>query len=383
MRCIAIAGQAVAVLTVHQLMQIPLPVYPLWGIIAVLLTINILTYVIIRSRITVGSMGLVLQLLADMVALFGLLYYTGGASNPFTSLFILQVVVAAIILPAVYTWMVAGAAVGLYTLLMFWNIEMPYLHYHPGAFFNLHVQGMWISFVLLSLIISGFAVKMNMIIRRQDALLAEAEKVAAVGALAANAAHELGTPLATLHLLAENLEEEKAAPFFYQLSRCKEIISRITTAGGVARAENGRAVYWGRFIDEIIVRWRKLRPELPVDMFIQPGLSPRIAMDQGLEGAIVNLLNNAAEVSPEGIRCDVAWDGQFLTLAIADNGPGFADSILACAGEIGVSTKPGGMGMGLFLAKNIINRHEGTLTLKNSSEGAVAVMYLPLKRMVV
>lgn len=379
MRSIAITGQAVAVFVVDTYMAIPLPVHALWAIIFALCLVNCLTFLVIKSGRRVGEREFFFQLLTDMLALFGLLYYTGGASNPFTSLFILQVVIAAIILPAIYTWMIAAGAVGLYTLLMFWNVEMPYLHHHLGEFFNLHVQGMWLSFVLLSLIISGFAVKMSMTIRRQDALLAEAEKIAAVGALAANAAHELGTPLATLSLLAEDLDKNKADPFFYQLTRCKEIISRITTAGGLARAESGTSMPWEKFLHNLIERWKQSYPTLPVTITIQPGTSPRILADQGLVQAIVNILNNAAEASPEGIQLDARWNAQYLTVMIQDKGKGFPEEMLSHLGEIGLTTKPKGMGMGLFLAKNMIHRYQGTLTFKNIQEGAVVTIHLPLK----
>jgi len=207
LRSVAIIGQVAAILLVTKGLHIELPIIPLWSIISALVVINGLTFIRIKKGRAISQFEFFSQLLIDMTALFGLLYFSGGAANPFTSLFILQVIIAAVTLPPAYAWVAAGISVAFYTALMFLGIEVPYFqHHHSGDFFNLHVQGMWISFILLAGIISWFVVRMNVTIRRQDALLAEAEKIAAVGMLAANAAHELGTPLATLFVLAENAD---------------------------------------------------------------------------------------------------------------------------------------------------------------------------------
>lgn len=170
LRNVALIGQAGAILIVASVLRIPLPEMPLWAILTGIALLNVFTWWRIETAKTITDHEFLIQLLADVGALTGLLYFTGGATNPFASLFILQVIIAAIALPPRYTWAIAGITIALYTSLMFWNVEMPYfLHHHIGDFFSLHVQGMWLSFIFLAGIIAWFVVQMNATIRRQNA----------------------------------------------------------------------------------------------------------------------------------------------------------------------------------------------------------------------
>jgi two-component system sensor histidine kinase RegB len=236
LRNIAIVGQGVAIYIVTRLLQIPLVEKPLWLIVALLVGVNIVTFMRIRNTHNIKESEFFYQMLIDITALFGLLYFTGGATNPFASLFILQVIIAAITLSPLYTWVVAAITIALYTCLMIWNVEVPYfMHHHMGDFFSLHVQGMWISFILLAVIISWFVVRMNATIKRQDALLAEAEKIIAVGKLATSAAHELEGPLAKLSALSKDFDQDikgnKSNLFLKQIVVCEKILASITDAG--------------------------------------------------------------------------------------------------------------------------------------------------------
>jgi two-component system sensor histidine kinase RegB len=381
LRCIAIAGQTTAILAVTCALGIPLRTAPLWSIIGALAAVNIGTLWRIRTAQRICEGELFAQLLVDMTALLGLLYFTGGAANPFASLFILQVIIAAIALSPRYTWSAAAVTVGFYTLLMFKNVEMPYFeHHHTGNFFTLHVQGMWISFVLLAIIVAGFVVRMNGTIRRQDALLAEAEKIAAIGALAANAAHELGTPLATLTILAEDAGE--LSPLFKeQLARCKQIVSRITAKGGVIRAESGAPMMLDAFLRRVAEGWQADNPDTVLTATIAASPAQRIIAEHGLEQAIRNLLDNAADASPPAVALHAAWTAQTLTVTITDTGNGIAPHIAEAIGKAGITTKPHGMGMGLLLAHSVVARLEGTLAFMPAPRGTIARIALPLRKL--
>jgi len=382
LRNIAIIGQAAAILLVTRGLNIELPIIPLWGIIGTLIIINVLTIFQLKTGKTISKFEFFFQLLIDMTALFGLLYFSGGAANPFTSLFILQVIIAAVTLPPSYAWTAAAISIAFYTTLMFFSIEVPYFqHHHTGDFFNLHMQGMWISFILLAGIISWFVVRMNITIRRQDALLAEAEKIAAVGMLAANAAHELGTPLATMAVLAEDCEAKKSRQFSEQLSRCKQILSRIAAAAGVARAESGSATTLDVFLSDIVSSWKNDNPAVAFTANIQKGDSLEIVAEYGLKQAITNLLDNAADISPEFVQLDAKWTGQSLNLTIQDKGRGIPPEILHNIGEAGFTTKLNGLGLGLFLARSVIIRLEGSLDFKKMpGGGTIAAINIPIKR---
>ncbi len=378
LRNIAIIGQAIAITVVTIILDIPLAQQPLWLMIGLLAFVNIATWARIKQAPHIRETEFFCQLLLDIAILFGLLYFTGGATNPFASLFILQVIIAAITLSALYTWIIAGLAIGCYTSLMFWNVEVPYfLHHHMGDFFNLHVQGMWINFILLAVIISWFIVRMNATIKRQDSILFEAEKMAAIGTLAANSAHELGTPLATLALLLEDYGEKasdeelkrKAAIFKEQLSRCKQIISNITAAGGVIRAESGRPMQLDLFLQEVISSWKhenqeiNFSEEFPDNKFI-----PKIVAETGLSHAIINILDNAADASPGYVCFKASWTAKLLTIIISDKGQGIPLEVKENFGEPGVSSKADGLGMGLFLAKSVITRLGGTLDIQSNTK---------------
>ncbi len=384
MRNIALVAQSFAIVVATKFLELELAQDSLWLILAITTSLNIVTFWRIKTAPNITNHEFLLQLLIDVTALAGMLYFSGGASNPFASLFILQVVIAAITLPALYTWIVAIFAVILYSLLMFWHVEIPhFMHHNMGSFFNLHVQGMWLSFLLLALIIAWFVVRMNNTIRHQEALIAEAEKIATIGTLATNAAHELGTPLATMALLAENYKEEVSEKFFTEITRCKNIISRITELGGVARSEGATAMNLDEFLTQIIDDWKKQNPTITIKSTIE-GVTIKIVAEQILQQAIFNLLNNAADASPNFVEFSANWTVSNLNIFIKDRGEGLPKIVESFLGKIGVTTKPDGLGLGLFLVKNVIMRLEGKFEfVKAKDGGTVAVINLPLKKLII
>lgn len=385
LRNIAMTGQIVAILVVTYALRIPLQTTPLYLIIAGSMGLNGFTWWRFRRRRMVSEQEFFVQLFLDMLALYGLLYCTGGATNPFASLFILQVVIAAVTLPAFYTWMTAGITVIFYTLLMFWNIEVPYfLHHHLGDFFSLHVQGMWIAFVLLALIVAWFIVRMNTTIRRQDALLAEAEKMASLGTMATGAAHELGTPLATMAVLAEEADPETARRLQEQIKRCKQILFSITAAGGVARAESGAPMQLDRFLETIVADWAQANPGIQLETSLQGTGHPCVLAEHGFRQVLINLLDNAADASPLSVTLEASWTPQVLRICIRDQGNGMPEAIKQSIGAAGITTKQDGLGLGIFLAKSVMARLGGTLAFKDApDQGTLAMIHLPLKRIAV
>ncbi len=393
LRNLAIIGQAIAIILTSNFLRVELKtLHFLEIIIGIMISINIITFYRIKTAKKISQFELFFQLTIDIIALYALLYFTGGASNPFTSLFILQVIIAAIALSPIYTWITSLIAICLYTLLMFKYHELPSLeHNHSGDFFNLHVQGMWVSFVLLTLIVAWFIVRINQTIRKQDSLLADISKVAAVGTIAAHAAHELGTPLTTLTLLAESYNkdlpkeerEHKAKIFLQELKRCKQIISNITATGGVLRAESGNLIEINNFIDNIIKSWqaKKTSTNLSINILNETN-NLRIVAENTLIQSIHNLLDNASDSSPQQIELNISINNEYLNINIRDYGTGINNDIIDKIGQPGFTTKAHGMGMGLFLAKTVISRFNGKLVLKNHPKGGVITnLILPLKEL--
>jgi two-component system sensor histidine kinase RegB len=295
------------------------------------------------------------------------------------------VVFAAITLPQRYTWGIAALTIALYTLLFFWNVEVPYLqHHHLGEFFSLHVQGMWVSFVLLACIVAWFVVRMNATIRRQDALLAQSEKMTALGTLATNAVHELGTPLSTIALLAEDGAPDAAHRIAEQLARCKQILSGITQAGGVARAESAAPIAVRSFFIELTEQWQRDHPKVKLHTDTAKLGDHRILAEHGFAQAITNLLNNAADASPESVTMTVKSTSKRLVIEMRDCGDGIAAEIQSRLGRTGQSTKPEGMGLGLFLSHSVITRMGGSLRFTAAPvKGVIARVTLPLQGLLV
>ena len=246
LRWLGLAAQWVTIAAVWFALEVPLPLATLACISAALAAMNAMTLVRLRGEAEVGDGELFAQLLADIAALAGMLYFTGGWANPFVSVFLLPLVIGATLVPARLVWLLAGAAFSAYSLLVFFYVPLPHDHAHHGSEFTAHVLGMWVSFVLSAAAVAYFVVRMGASLRARDRLLAETrerilreQQVLALGTLAAGAAHELGTPLSTIAVLAQELESAPDIPERHpadltvlrgQVTQCKRIISELAGA---------------------------------------------------------------------------------------------------------------------------------------------------------
>jgi two-component system sensor histidine kinase RegB len=217
--------------------------------------------------------------------------------------------------------------------------------------------------------------------------------VVALGSLAAGAAHELGTPLATIAVLIGELVEDRAvsratkndlALMREQVEHCKNIITGLAERGGQIRAEGGSAVYVDHWLEQIVARWRRLRPRAEVSLDVSSKLPvPRIVGETTLEQALLNLFNNAADACPEGIEIEARWDATALVIEVRDQGPGIDENVLRAPARAFVTTRPEGTGIGLFLAHAVIERFGGKIRLSNRENGGAATrVELPLDRLI-
>lgn len=396
LRCIALAGQLLAVWIAVTSLHMALPLRPLIGIITALALFNFLTWLRMRRPWPVGEVELFFHLALDVAGLTGMLYFSGGSTNPFVILYLLPLALTAAALPAAYAWAMAGVSIACYTLLMFFYIPLPQSHANHSDF-GQHVIGMWLGFLLSAGLIAWFAVRMGETRRSHDRLLAQMredelrnERIVALGTLATGAAHELGTPLSTMAVLAREMERDAAAPSVRenlrvlreQIDRCKSILSTLSESAGASRAEGGGSVRLENYLVAVIDDWQQMRRGVSVRRHFEgPRPSPEIIAEQTLSQAIVNILNNAADSSPDNVEVSAHWNELELVLEISDRGGGLTPDAAHAAGQPFFTTKaPGqGLGLGLFLAHATLRRLGGSVRMYNREGGGVCTqLVLPL-----
>lgn len=400
LRSIVIAAEIVAVIFSVVAFEANLKLLPISLVIGTQLTINLFTLLRLKNPRSVGENELFFQIAFDVVALTVVLHFSGGATNPFTLLYLLPISLTAATLPrAVTTWGMVGIAGLCYSVLLLLYVLVP--SSHPHTLFGLHVFGMWTGFMASSALIAFFAVSMNRVLRERDQVLADTrekmlrdERLVALGTLAAGAAHELGTPLATMQIISNELSSdfshipditEKAGLIDLQIKRCKESLSVLSASAGQAWVEAGRSVPLDDYLKQLVEEWHATRPLAQV--FCQWEAiddAPIIFAEQTLSHAIVNILNNAADASIEHIEVSAKWTHTTLKLEIADRGEGLAPAISANAGKTLFTTKKAGagLGLGLYLSYATIGRLGGNVELYNREGGGTCTrVNLPLTKL--
>ena len=343
------------------------------------------------------------------IVLTGLLYLNGGATNPFVSLYLVPIAISAATLSVRFTVALAAFCLLAYSLLMFHyqplqflspshemvlNSEQHSMHMTTDNPVNWHVVGMWLNFVLSTLLISYFVLRMARALRSQDAELSAIrekqlrdEQLLGIATLAAGTLHELGTPLATMTLLTEGLTSNAAGNaaiaddaklLAEQLARCRTIVHSLARAAEQPSDQLQRAPL-ASYLNKVLGDWHLLQPAIPVQKHFEHARS-FIRLDSTLEQALINLLNNAAEASPNGIDISVRETAMndTVTIAILDHGSGIsldAESI----GKPFASTRGPGRGLGLFLSNATVERLGGKVMLQsNSSGGTLTTVTLPV-----
>lgn len=399
LRVIAIAGQFAAVYFASSFLNINLQTHYLYLWIGIYALINLLTYFRIYHSYSIERWEFFAHLLVDIVILTMLFKYSEGGANPFVSLYLIPLTISAITLPTIFTWLIATITIGCYGLLV-WVINPMNEHSSHAHNFDLHVTGMWLGFVISAILVSFFVVRMGRTIQLQQKELSEQktnalqnEQLVRLGTIAASTAHELGTPLGTMQLIVEDLEENDSAQkntkqidtLKDQIKRSKEALSVLSASVGSAPLEKGEPMLLRTFVTELLDDWRASRPEVHIESkWESDSTGPEIIAERSLKQAIKNILDNAANVSPQYVCCEAIFESQTLTLLVSDQGPGIHLDDTETIGQQPLTDKSKGLGLGLFLSHSIIKRFGGKVSLKNRSEGGLlTTISLPLNALTI
>jgi two-component system sensor histidine kinase RegB len=400
LRWVAIAGQSAAIV-IAQAADILLPYAGLWLVVGMTIAFNAWSFAGVADRTPVTQRGVAAQLGFDLAAFSALIFLAGGTENPFLALYGLHTVLIALLLPKRLA--LVGAVLVVASFAISAVLESPLRYANgvpvPDAFVH---TALGVSFALTTLVTAWYVVSIVAALRAHERLLRDAAARAVndgalvrLGTLAAGAAHELGTPLTTIAVVAGEMARGAATPeaardaaiLAAQVDACRRALANITSAAGHLRAGGGGASTVDRFLESIVQAFRGVRPEVSLEARwegVTP--APEIFADATLRQAILILLNNAADASPHHVDIVGRWDEQNVRLSVGDRGAGVSPARLAEFGRTFFTTKaPGkGTGLGLVLTASTVARLGGTVQWTNRSGGGLtAEVALPLASLLV
>lgn len=403
LRWIAVASQILGVAFVVVILGVAVPAAPMALVVATLVLLNLLSLLRLRLGGDVPNAELFAALLLDVAALAAQLYLSGGATNPFSFIFLLQVALGAILLRGWSATVLVAFAVLAYAALNL--VHLP-LDLAEGPFLGpltLRSLGMLVCFAIVAALLAVFVARINRNRREREAHLADMRQRAAeedhivrMGLLASGAAHELGTPLSTLAIILgdwRRMPQMRADPELLgeieamqaEVGRCKAIVSGILLSAGEARGESAQETTIREFLGRLAADWQTTRPTADLRTRDEIGEDVPVVLDSTLRQSLFNLLDNAFEAAAGPIALHARRYADTLELAVEDEGPGFDPAILAAVGKPYQSTKGRpGRGLGLFFVVNVVRKLGGTVAATNRPGGGARVaVSLPLRTLAI
>jgi two-component system sensor histidine kinase RegB len=386
-RAVVLVGQALALFYFSFLKPIDLPSSEIALVLAIYASVTIATAKRISINIPIGNKEFFVHLLVDIFFFSILLYFSGGASNPFISYYLISISIAAIALPRLYTSVIAIITLGCYSLLLSYHVPVsaiaPNHMGHSMAGNNLHILGMWANFAISAAIIAYFISRMANELRSQQQKIAahreqqlQDEQLLAIGTLAAGTAHELGTPLNTMKLLVDEmlLKQDKNQDLTLlrqQIAQCKTTLKELQTTANESTSEAFSPQPLQSYFDQLFERWHLMRPELKATISYAENAKPTpdLRFHPTIAQSILNLLNNAADASPNLVEVFIDWTEAEIRIQIKDQGEGFNTPDAEDIGKPFYSNKAEGLGLGLFLSQSTVTRFGGSINLQNRQDG--------------
>ncbi|MGN6466918.1 MAG: ActS/PrrB/RegB family redox-sensitive histidine kinase [Rhizobiaceae bacterium] len=388
LRWLAVVGQSAAVMVVAYALRFPVPVSLCFALIACSAWLNLYLAFRYPTAQRLGPRPAFAILIFDAMQLAGLLYVTGGLTNPFSVLMTVPVVISATSLSLRLTIVLGAVTVGAATMLAFVHYPLPWFPESELPMPFIYVAGMWMA-VVSSIAFTGLyawrvaeeARLLATALSATELVLQREQHLSALDGLAAAAAHELGTPLATITLVAREMQRalgddprfcEDVALLRSQSERCREILKRLTSLSSESEAHMAQLPVTS-LIEEVIAPHRDFGIAIKLEPGPRLGAEPVARRNPGVLYGLGNIVENAVDFAHEKVTVRWRWDEEWVSIEVIDDGPGFPPEILDRIGEPYMTTRQtseegGGLGLGLFIAKTLIERSGATIRFANGAK---------------
>ncbi|MFT7373269.1 MAG: two-component system sensor histidine kinase RegB [Oleiphilaceae bacterium] len=373
------------------------------GVLAAFALTAIAAFVQARSAQHISHHAMLRHLTIDVLMMTWVFHLVGGAANPFVSILLFPLTISAAILPSRFTWFMVILTLASYgslflpasgaTNLVVDHSQHSHLHGSQQSVFSLHLVGMWFNFAISAILISFFVVKMRQQIQQQQHKLntqrekaLRDEQLLGIATQAASAAHHISTPLSTMAVIINDLRQSQTNDSLQedlkllsaQIDNCSDVLNTLRH-----RENSNEPISLTHFINQLIDEFKLMRSEAVLEESIDDLIMFEISSDPSLRMALLNVLNNAADVSPRKIQLNIVLKNGTLHLKIRDYGSGFpehfsSNAVINAAESPVISSKPNGMGIGLFLSHATIDQHQGKISLTNMAQGTLTYITLPL-----
>ena len=394
-RWLAVLGQTAAVLTTYFGFGFQLPILACLAVIAASALLNIALRLRYGRNERLGHATAAAMLAYDILQLSALLYLTGGLQNPFALLFLAPVMISAVSLDPRMTILIGIFMVSCASALAFHHLALPWW---PGETLELPIlyrAGVWLAIVVGGAFIGVYAWrvadesrKLSDALSAMELILEREQYLTQLDGLAAAAAHELGTPLATINLIARELavQTPKDSPITEDLDalgaevlRCREILGKLTSLGD--DSEPG-GLYSRMSLAQLLEETAEPHRNFGVELFVDAageGPEPSVRRNPGLLYGLGNLVENAVDFAASRVTIIARWTADEIAVTIEDDGPGFPAHVLSRIGEPYVTTREdrraksdegSGLGLGLFIAKTLLERSGARVVVGNRRKGA-------------
>ncbi len=401
LRWLAATGQLATIFFVHFWLKFDVPIWQAVSLVAALALINVILLIRFPRTHRLSTNATLALLAFDLAQLAALLYITGGLTNPFTPLLCVPVIISSASLPRRHTIGLGAGLIFFISLLAFSPYPLPWF---PGETFTMPtilLVATWLAILLMTAFTAFYAFRVSVEAQQLSDALAATELVlqrethlTQLDGLAAAAAHELGTPLATISVVAKEMERELAGDSRFaediqllrsQSERCRNILKSISSLSAGAE-EHLQLLAFSSLIEEVVAPHREFGIKLDVRELSPREDEPKGKRNPGIIYGLGNLIENAVDYARSSVIITTEYNMLHLRVTVEDDGPGYAPDILQSIGEPYVTSRTqyeraGGLGLGLFIAKTLLERSGATLTFENGGTGARVIVEWPRYRM--